>query len=180
MWLMLQNTGEGALNEDHLDCVLIKCSVRSFSLRITDNNIQCTPGILNSLSLQEGKVFISKIAGFLLCIRAKDSVGFGLLKKKSQLLKEYCQQPLKEVKHSWSEHIWAPGVFIGVTYMSFLRKKLMSLCLLLWLLSRSICVNHFMWYCARNSSACDYPLVFMTPMKNAKSIESSTKLPGYK
>lgn len=40
------------------------------------------------------------MAEFLLCIRAKESVGFGLLKKKSQLLKEYFEQPLQEVGFS--------------------------------------------------------------------------------
>ncbi len=43
---------------------------------------------------------IKRIGEFLLCIRAKENVGFGLLKKKSSLLEEFCQQPLNELKHS--------------------------------------------------------------------------------
>ncbi|XP_065220731.1 ragulator complex protein LAMTOR2 [Planococcus citri] len=74
MWLVLQNSGEAALNEDYLDYVLIQCT--------------------------EGKTIIRKMADFLLCIRARGCIGSGLLKKKSQILKEYFEQPLKEVGYS--------------------------------------------------------------------------------
>ncbi|KAK7598344.1 hypothetical protein V9T40_006579 [Parthenolecanium corni] len=74
MWLMLQNSGETVLNEDNLSYVLIKC--------------------------KGGRILIRRVAEFLLCIRADNTVGFGLLKKQSQLLEEYCQMPLNRAKNS--------------------------------------------------------------------------------
>jgi hypothetical protein len=52
------------------------------------------------MDCDEGKVGITRVANLLLCIYAKETVGFGMIKSKLEALAEYLEEPLQKVAAS--------------------------------------------------------------------------------
>eukprot|EP01136_Pigoraptor_vietnamica_P042371 Opistho-1_new@16460 len=71
VWGAYERSGRQAFDNDQLDFVLVQCD--------------------------DGKVAITKVAKLLLCIYAKQTVEFGLLKAKAEALVRYLEEPLKQV-----------------------------------------------------------------------------------
>jgi ragulator complex protein LAMTOR2 len=52
------------------------------------------------LQIKDGRVAITQVANLLLCLYAKNTVPFGLLKAKAEAIAEYLDSPLKQIAAS--------------------------------------------------------------------------------
>ncbi|XP_053522178.1 ragulator complex protein LAMTOR2 isoform X1 [Artibeus jamaicensis] len=97
IWAAYDRNGNQAFNEDNLKFILMDCMdpLKKEGLRVPSRTSH--PVIL---PLQEGRVAITRVANLLLCMYAKETVGFGMLKAKAQALVQYLEEPLTQVAAS--------------------------------------------------------------------------------
>ncbi|BFZ17806.1 hypothetical protein BsWGS_20845 [Bradybaena similaris] len=74
IWTSFQKSGQYSLDDGKLKCVLVECN--------------------------QGKVAITKVANLLLCLCAKESVSYGMLKTKIEAMAVYLEEPLSQVAAS--------------------------------------------------------------------------------
>lgn len=78
MWLVLQNSGEAALNEDYLDYVLIQCTVSFSYANILVYIFNATHSLF---SFRKEKLLLEKWLNFCCVFVPKDSLAVGFLKR---------------------------------------------------------------------------------------------------
>ncbi|XP_028343895.1 ragulator complex protein LAMTOR2 isoform X1 [Physeter macrocephalus] len=94
IWAAYDRNGNQAFNEDNLKFILMDCMVDSEQLR--------HHGSPRTFLIErtEGRVAITRVANLLLCMYAKETVGFGMLKAKALALVQYLEEPLTQVAAS--------------------------------------------------------------------------------
>lgn len=97
IWSAYEKNGRNAFKEDELKFVLMDCVVWF----ITPVYFLFVFYLINYKIIffffQDGKVVITEVANLLLCLYARENVGFGLLREKAQALAKYLDQPLKQI-----------------------------------------------------------------------------------
>ncbi|KAH9494919.1 Ragulator complex protein lamtor2 [Bulinus truncatus] len=74
IWSSFQKSGQYSLDDGKLNSVLVECKL--------------------------GKIAITKVANLLLCLCAKESVSYGMLKSKIEAMAAYLEEPLSQVASS--------------------------------------------------------------------------------
>ncbi|RVE63232.1 hypothetical protein OJAV_G00165490 [Oryzias javanicus] len=74
----------------------LMCQARQSLLAYKANAHQ----FVSTIKTQEGRVAITHVANLLLCMYAKETVGFGMLKAKAEALVQYLEEPLTQVAAS--------------------------------------------------------------------------------
>ncbi|XP_012923484.1 ragulator complex protein LAMTOR2 isoform X1 [Heterocephalus glaber] len=109
IWAAYDRNGNQAFNEDNLKFILMDCMLRLNppDLRgssVPEGGISPREGPTQSWKAlpesKEGRVAITRVANLLLCMYAKETVGFGMLKAKAQALVQYLEEPLTQVAAS--------------------------------------------------------------------------------
>lgn len=95
IWTAYEKNGRNAFKEDELQFVLMDCMVCNYFVMYISHYFTQQEPVTSHL--QEGKVVITEVANLLLCLYAKENVGFGLLREKAQALASYLDQPLKTI-----------------------------------------------------------------------------------
>lgn len=92
IWAAYDKNGHQAFNEDKLRFILMDCMVRRAVVESIDTVVSSTLWHFVILLSQEGRVAITRVANLLLCMYAKETVGFGMLKAKVRVF--FCPQTL--------------------------------------------------------------------------------------
>lgn len=112
IWAAYDKNGHQAFNEDKLKFILMDCMVRSAGhpelpqLFFSDDGGQFCHFLSHVVS-QEGRVAITRVANLLLCMYAKETVGFGMLKAKVRVLTSHSSLLLSLARY-FTHRLYSP------------------------------------------------------------------------